>query len=333
MHNIVDCFIYFNEKELLELRVNLLKDYVDKFIIVDGNYTFSGIPKEFTCKKVIKELQLPEDIIEVIEVDLSLENLDPASDYEKQWVPDAKHASREKTQRDAISRCLKTNNFDQDTVFIIGDCDEIINPKYIQMMCNFARQKRDKIFKVDLVQLEGRSDFRVYNKNTNKPFEWRYSLFFCLKEHIKTIGINDIRNDYNNPYPIVWPYTSPRDENGIRISGERMQDLGWHFTWMGNNNNRKIKSQSFSHHKQEFDFIIHKSYETDEMKKFIDKYEFFDGNIPPSGDINCIIKKYPIENLPQIIFQLPRVKEFLLPSYSDLKNSTSLKNFFDYILP
>ena len=133
MHNIVDCFIYFNEKELLELRVNLLKDYVDKFIIVDGNYTFSGIPKEFTCKKVIKELQLPEDIIEVIEVDLSLENLDPASDYEKQWVPDAKHASREKTQRDAISRCLKTNNFDQDTVFIIGDCDEIINPKYIQI--------------------------------------------------------------------------------------------------------------------------------------------------------------------------------------------------------
>ena len=40
-----DCFLYFDEKELLELRVEILKDVVDGFIITDGNLTFKGDPK------------------------------------------------------------------------------------------------------------------------------------------------------------------------------------------------------------------------------------------------------------------------------------------------
>jgi beta-1,4-mannosyl-glycoprotein beta-1,4-N-acetylglucosaminyltransferase len=94
--NVVDCFSYFNEKELLELRINLLKDHVDKFVITDANYTHSGILKEYTLKKTIKELGLPEDKIEVIEVDLSEESLGPATPYEKLWFPDAPFESREK---------------------------------------------------------------------------------------------------------------------------------------------------------------------------------------------------------------------------------------------
>ena len=39
---IIDSFLYFNEKELLELRINLLYDYVDKFIIFDANRTHTG---------------------------------------------------------------------------------------------------------------------------------------------------------------------------------------------------------------------------------------------------------------------------------------------------
>ena len=37
---IVDCFPYFNEKELLELRINLLYDHVDKFIISETGSFF-----------------------------------------------------------------------------------------------------------------------------------------------------------------------------------------------------------------------------------------------------------------------------------------------------
>ena len=67
---IIDCFPYFKEKELLELRINLLYDKVDRFIICEGNYTQSGIPKQYSCKKTLRELGINSDKIIVIEVNL-----------------------------------------------------------------------------------------------------------------------------------------------------------------------------------------------------------------------------------------------------------------------
>lgn len=331
-HNVVDCFTYFNEKELLELRINLLKNHVDKFIISEGNYTFSGNPKEYSCKKLIKKLGLPQDMIEVIEVDLSDENIGDLNDFDNLY--NLSKPSRERIQRDAIAKCLETNNFDENTVFIVGDCDEIINPQNIPMMCELARTNRNNIFKLDLVNLAGRADFRCYDKNTNTPQEWRYSLFVCLKEHMQNISLNSIRSDFNNPYQIVWPYTSGRSENDVYIPGERMPDLGWHFSWMGDNSNRILKSRSFSHANQYFDFLLFGSYCSEEMEEFMNNYSVQDEAVPPSGDVSSILKPYPVENLPQIIFDLPRVKKFLLPNSDNIMNTkTELEQLLhDYSL-
>lgn len=45
MINIYDCFIFFNELDLLELRLNELSDIVDKFVLVEGTKTFQGDDK------------------------------------------------------------------------------------------------------------------------------------------------------------------------------------------------------------------------------------------------------------------------------------------------
>lgn len=301
--NVVDCFPYFNEKELLELRINLLKDHVDKFVITDSNYTHSGIPKEYTLKKTIRELGLPEDKIEVIEVDMSEEKMPPATPYEKYWDPTATISSREKMQRNSLKKCLETNDFGNDTMFIVSDCDEIIDPKHIPMLYDLAKTHPQKIFKADLVHLEGRADMRSYVKNTGEPKEWRYSLFVCMKEQMENIGLTYIRADQYNPYEIVWPYEGDH----------RMTDLGWHFSWMGDNQNRIKKAKSFCHHDQNFNFIIKQNYSSDEMRDFMENYEMEEGNICPSGMIDYIMKPYPVENLPAVIFKLPRVKNFLLP--------------------
>ena len=42
---IYDTFIFSNELDLLDLRLNTFNDYVDKFVIVESNITFSGKPK------------------------------------------------------------------------------------------------------------------------------------------------------------------------------------------------------------------------------------------------------------------------------------------------
>ena len=39
---IYDCFIFNNEIDLLELRLSILDDVVDKFVIIEGDKTFSG---------------------------------------------------------------------------------------------------------------------------------------------------------------------------------------------------------------------------------------------------------------------------------------------------
>ncbi len=343
--NVVDCFTYFNEKEIFELRINLLKDYVDKFIVTEANYTFSGIPKEYTLKETIKELGLQDVNIEVIEVDLSPEKIGEPNGFDNFYHPGI--VSKERIQRDAISRCLETNDFDDDCVFIVSDCDEIINPDYIPLMCNHVRGQRDKIFKCDLIHFEGRADYRVYIKDTDIPLEWRYSLFLCLKEHMKNNSLNNIRSAFHIPgstethcdgFPfifnenIVWAYTEPKEENGQYIPGKRMNDMGWHFSWMGDNTNRLLKSQSFSHANQKFDHLVHDKYSNDEMIKFIENYKFEENNIPPCGNSNHVLKLYPIEKLPKIIFDLPRVKNFLLPDIEIDKKTDIEKLLIDFSL-
>ena len=67
---IIDCFTYYNEKELLELRVRTLEKHVDGFLITDANRTHRGEEKPFTCVDTIRELGLPEEKIQVVHVEL-----------------------------------------------------------------------------------------------------------------------------------------------------------------------------------------------------------------------------------------------------------------------
>ena len=70
-----DCFLYFDEKELLELRVNMLKDIVDGFIITDADRTFKGDKKDFTCVDTIRKLGLPEEKIQVLHGELTFHSI------------------------------------------------------------------------------------------------------------------------------------------------------------------------------------------------------------------------------------------------------------------
>ena len=43
---IIDCFIYNNEDLILDLRLNTLDQYVDKFVIVESKFNHSGSEKK-----------------------------------------------------------------------------------------------------------------------------------------------------------------------------------------------------------------------------------------------------------------------------------------------
>ncbi len=48
---IFDCFMYFDEDMLLDLRLNYLNDYVDKFVLVESLFTHSGKKRELLFDK------------------------------------------------------------------------------------------------------------------------------------------------------------------------------------------------------------------------------------------------------------------------------------------
>ena len=76
----------------------------------------------------------------------------------------------------------------------------------------------------------------------------------------------------------------------------KIEDAGWHFSWMGDENRIKIKSDSFLHWDE---ISLQKDYVPKENST-----DFL-------GRKNHILNKYPIENLPKEIFNIPNVKKFL----------------------
>ena len=89
---IVDCFMFYNELDILELRLEVLDEYVDRFVIVESELNHSGGPKELFFYKNQERFAKWLHKIELVVV--------PASDSptdENPW-------SREKHQREYINR-------------------------------------------------------------------------------------------------------------------------------------------------------------------------------------------------------------------------------------
>ena len=298
MKKIIDYFPFFIEKELLELRINLLKDYVDEFIISETNKTHNGESKEFICKKTINDLNLPKDKIKVIETIVPEdENIVPEKcDYV--YSSEAKSSKvknwyRERIQRDALLNYI--SEYGDDTVFILSDCDEIINPVFLPHFSNVCRNLENNIIKVPLVLLEKRADKRLYDGDS--PASWDNSLVLCTKRHLISGGSpTKFRGGYDNPFFPLW----------ITENNQVIQDCGWHFTWMGNENFRKYKART-TVLSDNLSFLNTLSSES--MKSIVN-------NCDNNFDNNLSLKDYSLNLLPQIIFDLPRVKEFLLPEIS-----------------
>ena len=71
--NIYDCFMYFDEDMLLDLRLNVLNKYVKKFVISEATYTHNGNKKKLNFD--INRFKKFKDKIEYIVVDKEPSNI------------------------------------------------------------------------------------------------------------------------------------------------------------------------------------------------------------------------------------------------------------------
>ena len=187
---IYDCFSYWDEDLLLDLRLNILNEFVDHFVIVEGNKTWQNNKKDL--KFNINNFNKFKNKIIYI----------PVTD-----MPDGDNPYiRENFQRNCISRGLRNAN--EDDLIIISDLDEIPNPEVIK---NFKPNMKYAVFK----QMHFYYKFNLRSKN--HPF-W-YGSRVCLKKYLNSPQWLRQLKFKKRPW---WRFDK-KSLNNI------LEDGGWHF--------------------------------------------------------------------------------------------------------
>lgn len=130
---IYDCFTFFNELELLHVRLEELYDSVDKFVLVEGKKSFTGKDKPLYFNDNVDQFARYKDkIIHLIIEDFPCLTGDPEKD----------HWAREAFSRNYILYGLK-NCHDDDVIFI-SDLDEIPNKHAIKKAEKFLSKRANE---------------------------------------------------------------------------------------------------------------------------------------------------------------------------------------------
>ena len=115
---LVDCFMYFDEDLVLDIRLNTLYKHVDKFVIAEATKNHAGQNKKLNFK--IDHFSKFKDKIHYLVVDDLPVNV---QSVKKNWH---ENHMRDQFQRNALERGYM--KYDDDDVIMISDIDEIPNP-------------------------------------------------------------------------------------------------------------------------------------------------------------------------------------------------------------
>jgi beta-1,4-mannosyl-glycoprotein beta-1,4-N-acetylglucosaminyltransferase len=145
---VFDCFTFFNELDLLELRLKLLDEVVDKFVICESNYTHSGKLKPYNFQENRARYSKWESKILYLPVEQSIEglNFDKVDSYtptDGSWV-------LENQQRMALLYAAEMIA-DEDMV-LVGDLDEIPDPRAVTAL-NQSDILNDNVKSVSMLML------------------------------------------------------------------------------------------------------------------------------------------------------------------------------------
>ena len=210
---IYDCFQFFNEEHIVDLRLNILNKFVDTFVIVESTVNHQGQNKKLNFD--IRKFSKFKNKINYIVVD------DTPKDIIKSHT--GGESLVEQHQRNSLIKGLKEAS-DNDLV-ILSDVDEIPD---LNKLKEFDKNKyavfSQKMFMYKL---------NLLNLGENN---WHGSKI-CLKKNLKSPQW--LRNLKFKKYPF-WRLDKPRN---IQI----IKDGGWHFAYLHTAENISRKIKSFAH--------------------------------------------------------------------------------------
>ena len=295
--NIYDCFMYFDEDMLLDLRLNVLSKYVKKFIITEATYTHNGTKKKLNFN--INNFKKFKDKIEYIVVDSEPSNIKKISENDAEHIRGQKLIlngyARDNYQREALQLGLK--KLLDDDLIIISDLDEIPNLSNIELknINNKIIIFKQKMFyyKLNLLYEE---------------FNW-FGSKACKKKNF--LSPQWLRNIKSKQYPKwrfdLW-FSKRKYNNNFYV-----EDGGWHFTCIRTAQDLEKKLLNFAHH---YEFEESGLKKNDLEKLINEKRVMYDHNVDQKG------YKWSGKS------KLKKINDNLLPSYV-LHNVEKYKNWLD----
>ena len=233
---IFDCFMYFDEDTVLELRLNVLDKFIDYFVIVESTFTHKG--DERKLKFDIKKFSKFKDKIIYLVYDIEPKNIEKILESDDETKKSIKYiynaAYRENGQRNFISNGLK--DAQPNDLILISDVDEIPNLE------NFDYQNFNEkiiIFKQDMF---------YYKFNLKMPNLIWSGTKGCRKKDLLTPQW--LRNVKDRKYSFyrLDAYFSKTKYMDIAF----VNNGGWHFSNLKTAKEIEYKLRSYLHHR-EFD--------------------------------------------------------------------------------
>ncbi len=290
---IFDCFMYFDEEVVLDLRLNVLNDYVDYFVVVESNFTHRGEKRKlmFDPKKFEK---FKNKIIYLV-YDKQPENIEEINNYDNEDEKSRKYilnaAQRENGQRNFILQGL--NEAKNDDIILISDVDEIPNLENIDLK------------KINQKLIFFKQEMFYYKFNLKLPNIVWTGTKACKKKHL--VSPQWLRNIKDRKYSFYRLDILFSKKKYIDI--KFIIDGGWHFSNIKTATEIEHKLKSYLHHR-EFDENPMSKKEIDEIIK--NKQAIYDLKVDKR--INKIGNGSKLEN-----YSLNKLPKFLQANINNYK--------------
>ena len=294
--NIYDCFMYFDEDLLLDLRLNYLNKYIKKFVITEATFTHNGNKKDlkFDINKFSKFKdkiiylvvdQQPKDILDLIQ----------GESKEKRGEKLILNGmARDYYQRENLKRGL--NKASDEDLILISDLDEIPNLEEL----NFS------LIKNNIVIFEQKMFYYKLNLFYN-DFTWQGTKATKFKNFKSPQWLRNIKGKKYPKWRIDTFFSTKKYSNLIYV-----KNGGWHFTCLRTPEELEKKLLNFAHH-YEFE---ESGLKIDDLKKLIrEKRVMYDHTVDQKGykwSGKSILTKLENRYLPKYVsLNLSKYKDWL----------------------
>ena len=229
---VYDCFMYYDEDTVLDIRLNCLDAYVDKFVIVESKFTHSGEKRNLLFD--INQFKRFKDKIIYLMLDDEPRGIETIYDEDDEDLKSFKcienALKRENYQRNYISKGL--SDADAEDIIMVSDADEIPNLGNLDL----------KEIKNKLIFFQQKMFYYKLNLYIDS-FNW-FGTKACKKKDL--ISPQWLRNIKDRAYP-SWRmdtlFSKLKYQNIYFVN-----DGGWHFSNIKNAKAIQEKLRTYLHH-------------------------------------------------------------------------------------